>query len=110
MKHVLAILLLASPALAGSDQDTVRLKSGRILTGVVVLDESNREGFTVQRWDTGGIVFVHWNQITELEKSRLANRLPESRPQGVMLDSVRAMTAGRDVVGVLVKEDASGLH
>jgi len=110
MKHVLAILLLASPALAGSDQDTVRLKSGRILTGVVLLDESNREGFTVQRWDTGGIVFVHWNQITELEKNRLANRLPEARPQGVMLDGVRAMTAGRDVVGVLVKEDASGLH
>jgi hypothetical protein len=29
---------------------------------------------------------------------------------GVMLDGVRAMTAGRDVVGVLVKEDAAGLH
>ncbi|HEV3026784.1 MAG TPA: hypothetical protein VG457_04385 [Planctomycetota bacterium] len=110
MKGFLALLLLAGPALAGSDQDTVRLKSGRILTGVVVLDDSNKEGFTVQRWETGGLVFVHWNQITDQERNRLANRIPEARPQGVMLDGVRAMTAGRDVVGILVKEDASGLH
>jgi tetratricopeptide (TPR) repeat protein len=110
MKRILAVLLLASPAFAGSEQDTVRLKSGRILTGIVLVDESNREGFTVQRWDTGGVVFVHWNQITDLEKNRLANRMPEVRPVGVMLDGVRAMTAGRDVVGVLVKEDASNLQ
>ena len=111
MKRILALLLLASPAIAGgSDQDTVRLKSGRILTGIVLLDETNKEGFTVQRWDTGGIVFVHWNQITDLEKNRLANRIPEARPLGVMLDGIRAMTAGRDVVGVLVKEDAGNLQ
>ncbi|MBV8878546.1 MAG: hypothetical protein JO332_01150 [Planctomycetaceae bacterium] len=111
MKRLLALLLLASPAFAGgSEQDTVRLKSGRILTGIVLVDESNKEGFTVQRWDTGGIVFVHWNQITEIEKSRLANRIPEAKPLGLMLDGVRAMTAGRDVVGVLVKEDAANLQ
>lgn len=111
MKRALALLLLASPAFAGgSEQDTVRLKSGRILTGIVLVDESNKEGFTVQRWDTGGVVFIHWNQITELEKNRLANRIPEAKPLGVMLDGVRAMTAGRDVVGVLVREDAGGLH
>jgi tetratricopeptide (TPR) repeat protein len=110
MKRFLALLLLASPAFAGSDQDTVRLKSGRILTGIVALDDTNKEGFTVQRWDTGGTVFVHWNQITDLERSRLANRVPEARPTGVMLDGVRAMTNGRDVIGVLVKEDSNGLH
>ncbi len=110
MKRLLPLLLLASPAFAGSDQDTVRLKSGRILTGVVVLDDGNREGFTVQRWDTGGTVFVHWNQITEAERNRLANRVPEARPVGVMLDGVRAMTVGRDVVGILVKEDATNLQ
>jgi len=110
MKRLLALVLLASPAMAGgSEQDTVRLKSGRILTGIVLLDETNKEGFTVQRWDTGGIVFVHWNQITDLEKNRLANRIPEARPMGVMLDGVRAMTAGRDVVGILVREDAGNL-
>ena len=50
------------------------------------------------------------NQITEAERNRLANRLPEARPVGVMLDGVRAMTVGRDVVGILVKEDASNLQ
>jgi tetratricopeptide (TPR) repeat protein len=115
MRHLVAALLLA-PVLAlpasagGSEQDTVRLKSGRILTGIVLVDDSNREGFTVQRWDTGGVVFIHWNQITEMEHSRLANRVAEARPMGVMLEGVRAMTAGRDVVGVLVKEDANGLY
>src|SRR5882672_6960166 len=102
--------LLAVPVFAGSEQDTVKLRSGRILTGIVLVDEANKEGFTLQRWDTGGSVFVHWNQITELEKNRLVNRLPDAKPLGVMLDGVRAMTAGRDVVGVLVKEDTTGLH
>jgi tetratricopeptide (TPR) repeat protein len=110
MKLFLPLLLLASPAFAGSDQDTVRLKSGRVLTGIVVVEDSNKEGFTVQRWDTGGMVFVHWNQISEAERNRLVNRVPEARPMGIMLDGVRAMTAGRDVVGILVKEDAGNLQ
>lgn len=116
MNRFLGALLLA-PALAlpasagsGADQDTVRLKSGRILTGIVVFDDANKDGFTVQRWDTGGVVFVRWSQITEIERSRLANRVPEAKPLGVMLDGVRAMTNGRDVVGVLVKEDANNLQ
>jgi tetratricopeptide (TPR) repeat protein len=114
MNRFLGALLLAPvlalPASAGSDQDTVRLKSGRILAGIVTLDDSNKEGFTVQRWDTGGTVFVLWNQISDMERSRLANRVPEAKPVGVMLDGVRAMTNGRDVIGVLAKEDATSLH
>lgn len=104
------VLALPAAAGTGSDQDTVRLKSGRVLSGVVVLDETNREGFTVQRWDTGGTIFVRWNQITEMERARLSNRMPELKVAGVMLDGVRAMTTGRDVVGLLVKEDANGLY
>lgn len=116
MTRFLGVLLLAPvlalPAAAGtgSEQDTVRLKNGRVLAGVVVMEDSNREGFSVQRWDTGGTVFVRWSQITEAERARLSNRVVEVKIQGVMLDGVRAMTAGRDVVGVLVKEDANGLH
>ena len=53
----LLIPALALPAAAG-EQDTVKLKSGRVLTGLVLVDDSNREGFTVQRWDTGGSVFI----------------------------------------------------
>src|SRR5262245_13734532 len=101
--------VLALPASAG-EQDTVRLKSGRVLVGIVQVDESNRDGFSVQRWDTGGVVFVRWTQITDFERARLSSRVPEIKVAGVMLDGVRAMTAGRDVVGVLVKEDANGLH
>jgi tetratricopeptide (TPR) repeat protein len=108
---LLLTTVLALPALAGgTEQDTVKLKSGRVLSGIVLLDDTNREGFTVQRWDTGGTVLVRWTQITEMERSRLLNRVTEIKVAGVMLDGVRAMTAGRDVVGVLVKEDANGLH
>jgi|GEM_PF-1821384 len=106
---LLAILALAAPAAAG-EQDTVKLKSGRVLTGLVLVDDSNREGFTVQRWDTGGSVFVRWTQITEVERARLSSRVADVKVLGVMLDGVRAMTAGRDVVGVLQKEDATTLH
>jgi tetratricopeptide (TPR) repeat protein len=104
------ILALPASAGTGSEQDTVKLKSGRVLTGIVLVDDANREGFSVQRWDTGGTVFIRWSQITETERARLSNRVAEVKVQGVMLDGVRAMTAGRDVVGVLVKEDAGGLH
>jgi tetratricopeptide (TPR) repeat protein len=105
----LLIPALAFPAAAG-EQDSVKLKSGRVLTGLVLVDDSNREGFTVQRWDTGGSVFVKWTQITEIERARLSSRVVEVKVMGVMLDGVRAMTAGRDVVGVLQKEDAATLH
>jgi hypothetical protein len=111
-RFIAALLLvpaLALPAGAG-EQDTVRLKSGKILTGIVVLDDANRDGFTVQRWDTGGSVFVRWTQITELERARLSNKAPEVKVLGVMIDGVRAMTAGRDVVGVLAKDEPASLH
>jgi hypothetical protein len=107
---LLAPVLALPASAAGGEQDTVKLKSGRVLSGVVLVDESNREGFSVQRWDTGGTVFVRWNQISDVERARLSNRVVEIKVAGVMLDGVRAMTAGRDVVGVLVKEDANGLH
>jgi tetratricopeptide (TPR) repeat protein len=114
MRFFGALLLapaLALPAMAGgTEQDAVKLKNGRVLSGIVLLDDANREGFTVQRWDTGGTVFVRWSQITDLEHARLSNRVTDIKVPGVMLDGVRAMTAGRDVVGVLQKEDANSLH
>src|SRR5262245_53168855 len=106
---LLLILALAIPAAAG-EQDTVKLKSGRVLTGLVLVDDSNRDGFTVQRWDTGGSVFIRWTQITEGERARLSNRVAEVKVLGLMLDGVRAMTAGRDVVGVLQKEYNLTIH
>lgn len=98
---------LAGPAWAGSEQESVRLRSGRVLAGVLRIDESNREGFTVERWDTGGSVFVRWSQITEAEEHRLLHKETKAGPSAALVSGVRAMTAGRDVVGVLVKEDAT---
>ncbi|MBI3856795.1 MAG: hypothetical protein HY293_13995 [Planctomycetes bacterium] len=109
LSALLLIPALAIPAAAG-EQDSVKLKSGRVLTGLVLVDEANREGFTVQRWDTGGTVFIRWAQISDGERARLSNRVTEVKILGLMLDGVRAMTAGRDVVGVLVKEDNASLH
>ena len=107
---LLAPILALPASAAGGEQDTVKLRSGRVLTGVVLVDDSNRDGFSVQRWDTGGTVFVRWTQISDVERARLSSRVVEIKVVGVMLDGVRAMTAGRDVVGILVKEDANGLH
>jgi tetratricopeptide (TPR) repeat protein len=110
MRDIFAAFMIGSflvrPAWAGSEQDTVRLRNGHVLTGVVQIDESNRDGFTVERWDTGGSVFVRWTQITEAEEHRLLHKDPLAKPSGVLVNGVRAMTTGRDVVGVLIKEDA----
>src|SRR6185295_10459703 len=110
IRWMAALCFLSLPAGAGAEPDTVRLKNGRILAGIVQIDDSHPEGFTVQRWDTGGSVFVRWCQITRAERDRLVNRVVEVKSAEILIDGVRAMTAGRDVLGVLLKEDAAGLH
>ncbi|HVE39401.1 MAG TPA: hypothetical protein VNM14_05895 [Planctomycetota bacterium] len=102
-------LLISIPAFA-DEPDTVRLKCGRILAGKVHIDDADPEGFSVQRWDTGGTVFVRWAQISRAERDRLVNRVVEVKSVETMIDGVRALTPGRDVVGVLVKEDATLIH
>lgn len=112
---VLVALLVSGLALppgtaAVPDEDAVQLKNGRILAGAVKVDPANPDGFTVERWDPEGTVFVRWSQISAAERARLTGKGAEARPQGLLVDGVRAMTAGRDVVGVLVKEDALLLY
>jgi hypothetical protein len=104
-----ALSLLCIPAYA-DEPDCVRLKSGRVLTGKVHIDDADPEGFSVQRWDTGGTVFVRWAQISRAERDRLVNRVVELKSVEVLIDGVRALTPGRDVIGVLVKEDATLIH
>jgi hypothetical protein len=101
---------LALPLSAVGETDLVRLKNGRYLSGQVVVDEADREGFKVHRWDNGGVVYVRWTQIPDAERNRLLNKQPEAPVTGVMLDGIRAATAQRDVVGLLIKEDATTLH
>jgi len=110
MGRCLVALCLSLSIPAGDAPDTVRLKCGRVLAGTIDADDAHPDGFTVRSWDTGGTVFVRWSQISEAERARLVNRAPEPKPVETMIDGVRALTPGRDVVGVLVKEDAQGLH
>jgi hypothetical protein len=102
-------LLLALPAFA-DEPDCVRLNCGRILTGKVHIEDGDPEGFRVHCWDTGGTVFVRWAQISRSERDRLVQRVAEPKSVEPLIDGVRALTPGRDVVGVLVKEDAIAIH
>ncbi len=105
----LLALAVAAPAAAG-EHDSVRLKNGRYLSGQVVIDEGDKEGFKVQRWDNGGVVHVKWSQIPDSERNRLLNKKPEAPVTGILFDGVRVMTAQRDVVGLLAKEDAASIY
>ncbi len=103
-----ALLLSLAFATAAAAQEGVRLRSGKFISGSVVIDENEKDGFRVERWDTGGTVFVRWTQVPDLEKARLLNRLPEAGAvAGVMVDGVRILTESRTLVGLLVKEDAT---
>lgn len=111
MRHafgtLLALLVGASAAWA---QDAVKLKNGRHVAGTVVLNENDKDGFTVQRWDTGAPVYIRWTQVPEAERNRLLNITVDAGPAGVVLDGVRVVTTGRELVGLLVKEDATSVH
>ncbi len=102
---LVAACAAASPAAA---QDVVRLKSGKVVSGTLQIDETDKEGFKVQRWDTGGTLYVRWLQISDPEKNRLLNRAPaEIGPAVDLIDGVSVLTDNRMEVGVLVREDAN---
>lgn len=95
---------------AEPDADVVRLRSGKVLSGSIHLDESTKEGFALRSWDTGGTVFILWAQLTPAEIDRVLNRstLP-ARPSVDVVAGVRVHTHARTVVGLVVKEDADRL-
>ena len=104
-RATLALSLVLALSAAAAAQDVVRLKNGRFLAGTVTLDEADREGFKVQRWDTGSTLFIRWAQISDTERLRLLNKAPETGPALETLDGVQAITQTREVIGILVKED-----
>ena len=115
MMILVAALVVASTlpppvSVAPDGEDAVLLRSGRVLAGVVKIDPGNADGFTVERWESEGTVFVRWTQVSASERARLTGKGAEAKPRGTLIEGVRAMTAGRDVVGVLVKEDATVLY
>ncbi len=105
-KGLAVSLAIAAMAAAADAQDVVRLRSGKLLSGAVVVDEANKDGFSVTLWDTGGTVFVKWTQVPETEQRRLLNKRASAATAAVgdILDGVRVITSNREVVGVLVSE------
>jgi tetratricopeptide (TPR) repeat protein len=108
MRHWAALIALMAGAAPAAAQDVVRLRSGKVLSGTVRLDEGDKEGFRLVLWDTGGTIYVRWSQLPEAEKNRLLGRsAPDSgAPQLELLDGIRVLTPTREEVGLLVREDA----
>lgn len=109
MRQILGAALGLVLCAGASAQDAVRLKSGKHVAGTVVINENDKEGFTVQRWDTGAAVYIKWSQVPEAERNRLLNIRLDATPAGVILEGVRVVTTNREEIGLLVKEDAQQL-
>jgi tetratricopeptide (TPR) repeat protein len=108
MKRALpAIVLVLVLAATAAAQDVVRLRNGRFVAGTLSIDEADKEGFKVQRWDTGSTVIVRWAQITDAERLRLLNKAPDMGSSVEMIDGVQAITQSREVIGILKGEDAN---
>ena len=92
------------------EADMVRLRSGKVLSGSIHLDESTKDGFALRSWDTGGMVFIRWTQLTPAEIDRVLNRtvLP-ARPAAETIPGIRVHTHARTVVGLLVREEPDRL-
>lgn len=108
--------ILSAAMLAGTllglepEIDVVRLRSGKVLSGSIHRDESSKDGFALRSWDTGGTVFVRWDQLTPAEIDRILQRSAVPSPSAAdLLAGVRIHTNARTVVGLLVKEDADRL-
>src|SRR5262245_27842578 len=115
MKHsFLALPLVLALVAPAATQEAVRLKNGRFVAGAVTIDEADKEGFKVQLWETGATIFVKWSQIPEGERNRLLKRTPaataSSGPAVNLIDGIRLITSNREVIGVLVKEDATQVY
>jgi hypothetical protein len=107
LESTLFVLALGS---AEPEADAVRLRSGKVLSGSIHLDESTKEGFVLRSWESGGTVFVRWSQLTPAEIDRVLNRssLPARAPAD-LVEGIRVHTNARTVVGVLVREDRDRL-
>jgi tetratricopeptide (TPR) repeat protein len=108
-RALLSIALAAGMASAVFAQDIVKLRNGKTVAGKVVVTDSDKEGFTIERWDSGGSLYIKWTQIPEDEKLRLLNKTNEAAvPSSVgdTLDGIRIITASREIIGVVKSEDA----
>ncbi|HTF58016.1 MAG TPA: hypothetical protein VK661_12360 [Planctomycetota bacterium] len=103
-----ALIIVASTGAAAEAQDIVRLKNGKILSGVIAFEGDSKAGFVLRRWDTGGEIFVRWNQIPDAEAYRIRTRIasPSEAVGGQdLIDAIRIVTnQQRELVGIILSE------
>lgn len=101
-------ILLALSLIAGFAEDVVKLRNGRHITGTVVIDESDPNGFRIILRDTGGTVYIRKDQVPEQEWYRL--RVRPQEVQGEQLEGIRILTTSdREHVGILVNAQGAPL-
>ncbi|HEU4339050.1 MAG TPA: hypothetical protein VFS19_03195 [Planctomycetota bacterium] len=106
---IAAFALVGFLGSAAAAQDVVTLKNRKVLSGTIVLDADSKAGFTLRRWDTGGEVFIRWNQVSDAEAYRIRTRVanPDAVETGSeeMIDVVRIVTnTDRELIGVIQSE------
>jgi tetratricopeptide (TPR) repeat protein/ribosomal protein S27AE len=109
MRPILAAVVALSFAAGVAAEDGVRLRNGKYVSGTVSLKEEDKEGFEIQKWDGSGAIYVLWSQIPEAEKARLLGKpagAASTAAAANLLDGIRVITSNREVVGLLVKEEA----
>jgi tetratricopeptide (TPR) repeat protein len=111
MTSVESALFLAACLSGGpSEEDVVRLRSGKVLSGGIHPEESSREGFIFRPWDTGGAVFVLWSQLSPAEIDRILNKpAAGERARADLIEGIQVFTPTRTVVGVLIREETDRL-
>jgi hypothetical protein len=100
----LAVLLACFPGRAGAE--IVRFEDGSFLQGELL--ESDKAGFTLKRWDTGGLVKFTWEQIAPDDRTRLRRALGlefSERERGVTVEGVRVHLKAGEVFECVVLED-----
>jgi len=95
-------------SVAAEAQDIVRLRNGKVLSGVIAFEGDSKAGFVLRRWDTGGEIFVRWSQIPDAEAYRIRTRIasPAEAVGGQdLIDAVRIVTnQARELVGIILSE------
>src|SRR5258705_11923602 len=71
-----ALVIVASTGAAAEAQDIVRLKNGKILSGVIAFEGDSKAGFVLRRWDTGGGVLGRGNQSPGPQAYPVRTRVP----------------------------------
>jgi hypothetical protein len=105
----LAVLSAAALALvlpSSADGEILRLKDGSFLQGKVV--DSDKKFVTFLRWDTGGVVRLSWQQLTEEDRLRMGRKLGlivTEDARAIKVDGMRfTLKTGEVIEGVLVEE------